>query len=77
MQQGYELHSYELVIEFVKAGLGLGFINKNHVKKELESGQLIEVKTPFEILKREIGIAIHKKQENNEYLKEFINMIKK
>ncbi len=77
LQQGYELHSYELVIEFVKAGLGLGFINKNHVKKELESGQLIEVKTPFEIPKREIGIAIHKKQENNEYLKEFINMIKK
>lgn len=77
LQEGYELHSYELVIEFVKAGLGIGFINKNHVKEELESGKVIEVKTCLQIPKREIGIAINRKYENNEYLKEFIDMIKK
>lgn len=77
LQQGYELHSYELVIEFVKVGLGLGFINKNHVKEELKNEKLLEIKTNFQIPKREIGIAIPKKYENNEYLKEFIQMIKK
>jgi DNA-binding transcriptional LysR family regulator len=72
----YELASYDLVLTFVKAGLGVGFINKNHVKEELASGSLFEVKTNYNIPPRKIGVAINKKNARNKYLNEFINMIK-
>lgn len=76
LNDSYDLSSYELVIEFVKAGLGLGFINKNHIKNQLKEGSLFEVKTDYTIKKRQVGIAINKKNENNKYLLEFIYMIK-
>lgn len=72
----YELASYDLVLTFVKAGLGVGFINKNHVKEELASGLLFEVKTNYNIPPRKIGVAINKKNASNKYLNEFINIIK-
>jgi len=72
----YELASYDLVLTFVKAGLGVGFINKNHVKEELASGTLFEIKTNYNIPPRKIGVAINKKSANNTYLNEFIELIK-
>ena len=72
----YELASYDLVLTFVKAGLGVGFINKNHVKEELASGTLFEIKTNYNIPPRKIGVAINKKNANNKYLNEFIELIK-
>lgn len=76
LKDSYELSSYELVIEFVKAGLGIGFVNKNHIKKELKEGTLFELKTNYKIPKRQVGIAVNKKKENNKYIKEFIEMIR-
>ncbi len=72
----YELASYDLVLTFVKAGLGIGFINKNHVKDELESGTLFEIKTDYNIPPRKIGVAINKKNASSEYLNEFISLIR-
>lgn len=77
LKPSYELLTYSLVLDFVKNGLAIGFINKNHIKKELQNGDLYELKVNFEIPQREIGIAINPKKQNNKILKEFIEYFKK
>lgn len=73
----YELESYELVLAFVKAGLGVGFINKNHIKQELKKRELFELDIDYKIPSRIVGVAINKKNNGNKYLMEFIKMIRK
>lgn len=73
----YELVSYGLVLEFVKTGLGVGFINTNRIDKEIKSKKLFELKTDFEIPSRHVYVAIHKKNNNNKLLQEFIRYLKK
>lgn len=77
LNPSYELLTYSLVLDFVKAGLAVGFINKNHIKKELEKKELYEIKTDFEIPTREIGLVINPRKENNPILEDFIQYLKK
>ena len=77
LKPSYELLTYSLVLDFVKAGLAVGFINKNHIKQELEQKELYEIKTDFEIPSREIGLVINPRKENNPILKDFIHYLKK
>lgn len=76
LKDAYELASYDIVLAFVKAGLGIGFVNKNHVKEELKNKTMFEVKIDYVIPPRKIGVAINKKNANNKYLNEFIELIK-
>lgn len=73
---GYELESYDLVLEFVKAGLGIGFVNINHVKEDIKKNKLFILNIDYDISKRHIGIAYNKKNINNNILKEFIDCVK-
>lgn len=75
LNNSYELESYDLVLAFVKAGLGIGFINKNHILKEIETGELFELNIEYQIPTRQIGIAFNKKNANSKYIIEFINAI--
>ena len=77
LNNSYELESYDLVLAFVKAGLGIGFINKNHILKEIETGELFELNIEYQIPTRQIGIAFNKKNANSKYIIEFINAINK
>lgn len=77
LSPSYELLTYSLVLDFVKAGLAIGFINKNHIKEELEKKELYELKINFEIPPREIGLVINPKKENNPILEDFIRYLKK
>ncbi len=77
LNNSYELESYDLVLAFVKAGLGIGFINKNHILKEIETGELFELNIDYQIPTRQIGIAFNKKNANSKYIIEFINAINK
>lgn len=77
LKPSYELLTYSLVLDFVKSGLAVGFINKNHIKKELEKKELYEIKTNFEILPREIGLVINPRKEKNPILEDFILYLKK
>ena len=77
LNNGYELESYDLVLTFVSAGLGVGFVNKNHIIEELESGKLFELELDYKIPTRKIGIAFNKKNMNNKYIQEFIKAINK
>lgn len=55
-----ELANYSLVIEFAKIGMGIGFIAKNYIKKELENNELYEIKTTPGIPKRKILVLTRK-----------------
>lgn len=59
-----EVVSYDLVLEFTKIGLGIGYATKEFAKKDLENKTLFEVKTLPSLPSRQIGIAIL----NNEYM---------
>lgn len=74
---GYELESYDLVLEFVKAGLGIGFVNYNHIKEDIKKNKLFILDINIDIPKRCIGIAYNKKNINNLIIKKFIDCIKK
>lgn len=56
-QQVLEVTSMDLLIEFVKIGLGIGCVIREFVKEDLASGKLIEVPLNNPILKRTVGIA--------------------
>lgn len=77
LNNSYELESYDLVLAFVKVGLGIGFINKNHILKEIETGELFELNIDYQIPTRQIGMAFNKKNANSKYILEFINAIDK
>lgn len=72
----YELESYDLVLSFVKAGLGIGFVNERHVLKELNDGTLFKLRIDFEIPRRKIGILYNKRNINNRYIRYFIDCMK-
>ena len=72
-----ELASYGLVLDFVKAGLGLGFININNIEEEIKNGELFIIDLNYKFPKRNIGVAIHKKHIANQTIQNFIDTIKK
>jgi LysR family transcriptional regulator, cyn operon transcriptional activator len=52
-----ELASVDLLIEFAKAGMGISFVTKEFVMKELQSGELSELRLKEVIPPRQIGIV--------------------
>ena len=55
-----DLASYSLVVEFAKIGLGIGYVTKDYIKKELTNKELFVLNIKEDIPKRSIGIAISK-----------------
>ena len=76
LKPSYELLTYSLVLDFVKSGLAVDFINKNHIKEELRTKELYEIKTNFEIPTREIGLVINTRKVGNPILEDFIRYLK-
>lgn len=70
-----ELDRHNLIIEFVKEGLGIGFATKQYIEPYLESGELVELKVNFNIQKRFIkGVY---RNNNNRKVTNFINLLEK
>lgn len=61
---------------FVLKGLGIGFGIKNNIKKELESGELIELKVSDKPLIRSIGIAVQSEELLNNATIKLIEIMK-
>lgn len=55
-----ELASYSLVVEFAKIGLGIGYVTKDYIKKELNNKELFVLNIKEDIPKRSIGIITSK-----------------
>lgn len=61
---------------FVLKGLGIGFGIKDNIKKELESGELIELKVSSSLLTRSIGIAVQSEELLNSATIKLIEIMK-
>lgn len=70
-----DVTSYSLVIEFTKAGFGIGHAVKEFVTNDLNQ-KLFEIKTNPSLPKRYVGIAISKNSVLNFSSKKLIDIIK-
>lgn len=60
MKPDIEVGSVELLIECAKIGMGIAFVTKELVAKELSEGELIEVHLNEKLEKRKIGLITRK-----------------
>ncbi len=72
-----ELASYSLVVEFAKIGLGIGYVTKDYIKKELKNKELFILDIEENIPKRSIGIATSKTHLPSFSAKKLIEIITK
>ena len=77
LKPNIELASYNLVVEFSKIGLGIGYVTKDYIKDELKNSKLYELKTKEKIPSRYIGFALSKNNIPNFSTKRLIKIIKK
>lgn len=68
-----ELDRHNLIIEFVKEGLGIGFATKQYIEQYLNSGELIELNVNFNIQKRFIK-GVYRNNKDNK-VKNFITLL--
>ena len=66
----------ELLIDFVKTGLGVGCIIKEFIKEELNNKSLIQIKTPSTIKPRQICFAYSKSLPSDSACTSLINYLK-
>lgn len=70
-----EVVSYNLIIDLIKAGFGIGYATKEFISDELNNKSLYEIKIDNNISKRTIVIATINKKEPNYSSKKLIEMI--
>lgn len=70
-----EVVSYNLIMDLVSAGFGIGYATKEFIKSELEKKELYEIKVEPSVPKRFIGIATIDKKTPNYSVKKLIQMI--
>lgn len=72
-----EVVSYNLIMDLVKAGFGIGYATKEFIKNELENNSLYEIEVVPRVPKRFIGIATLDKKTPNYSVKKLIEMMTK
>ena len=72
-----EIVSYNLIMEFIKSGFGIGYATKEFIKEELENKSLYEIKVEPKVHNRYIGIATLNQSIPNYSVKKLIDMILK
>lgn len=70
-----EVVSYNLIMDLVSAGFGIGYATKEFIKSELETNELFEIKVEPNIPKRFIGIVTIDKKTPNYSVKKLVEMI--
>ena len=74
--QTLEVSNMDLLIEFSKVGLGVGFVIRDFVTGELEEGSLIELKMPHSLTKRTVGFAYNRIAAQKDSIRRFIDFYK-
>lgn len=71
-----EVTTMDLLIEFARIDLGVACVISDFVKKELENGSLIRLKSPVSIPKRKIGFACHEDISTNQAIADFLEFVR-
>lgn len=77
LKPSMEIASYSLVTELTKAGLGIGYLTKEYIKKELQNHTLYELDITPKLPKRHIGIAYSNRMVPSFSTKKFIELLLK
>lgn len=77
LKPNIELTSYSLIVEFAKIGLGIGYVTKEYITKELENNELMILNLKEKIPSKDIGIALSKKNLPNFSSKKLVEIITK
>ena len=72
-----EVVSYNLIMDLVKAGFGIGYATKEFIKEDLKSKSLYEIEVNPKVPKRYIGLATIDKKTPNYSVKKLIELIQK
>ena len=72
-----EIVSYSLIMDFVKAGFGIGYATKEFIKEDLKEKKLYEIKVTPKVPKREVGIVTLSKTIPNYSAKKLIELMSK
>lgn len=70
-----EIVSYNLIMEFIKIGFGIGYATKEFIKEELENKALYEINVTPKIPKRSIGIVTLNNTVPNYSVKKLISIM--
>lgn len=70
-----EIVSYNLIMEFVKSGFGIGYATKEFIKEELKNKNLYEIKINPKVPKRYIGIVTLNQSVPNYSVKKLIKIM--
>lgn len=70
-----EIVSYNLIMDFVKIGFGIGYATKEFISKELKNKELYEIEVVPKVPSRTIGIVTLNKTIPNYSVKKFIDLI--
>lgn len=70
-----EIVSYNLIMEFVKIGFGIGYATREFVEEQLKSGQLYEIEVTPAVPSRHIGIVTLKDSIPNYSTKKLIKLM--
>ncbi len=71
-----EVVSYNLIMNLVEAGFGIGYATKEFVSQELKDKRLVEIKVKQVIPKRSIGVVTLNKTVPNYSVNKLIDMMK-
>ena len=75
LKSNIDLASYTLVGEFTKIGFGIGYATINYLKDDIKNKKLYILEIKEKIPKRNIGIALSKKNEPSFSTKKLLNII--
>lgn len=70
-----EIVSYNLIMEFIKIGFGIGYATKEFIKDELNNKSLYEINVTPKVPKRSIGIVTLDKTIPNYSVKKLISIM--
>lgn len=75
LQPKMEVVSYNLIMDFIAAGFGIGYATKEFITSELQNKTLYEIKVTPKIPKRYIGIVTLNKTIPNYSVKKLIDLM--
>ena len=77
LKPAIEVGSWDLMKRLVARGMGVGIIPKEYALREMEEGQLFEVKTDVTLPAHSIGMLLHKEAPVSYALQSFIDEFRK
>lgn len=72
-----EIVSYNLIMDFIKSGFGIGYATKEFITNELKNKELFELDVVPKVQKRYIGIVTLKKTIPNFSVNKLVNLMTK